>query len=140
MPSPAGHDAPAHLVTGGDNRLTLLRGGATATAVLAVATSGWSPVVQALVFTAALGCLAVAEWRQRSIPGREFILHPSGRATLDGVSVELLPSAWLTRYYTVIHVRTGHRRLRLLVSSSRQARGEYRKLLTWMRWQPWNSH
>jgi hypothetical protein len=127
-----GHDAPLRLVTGADRRLARL---ARLTAVaglsailLADATPAWKALLTALL-TATWSRL---ENLEAHAPGVPLVVLPDGRGRLGGTEIRIEPRYWYSRWYCVLACEGSGRR-RLLVSASRQERGEYRKLLGWMR-------
>ena len=86
-----------------------------------------------------VGSLAAVEWRQRESPKRDIVLFRDGRSEFDGQPALLQPAAWLSSRYAVIRLRVGRRQYRCMISATRQEAGEYRKLLAWMRLQPWKT-
>jgi hypothetical protein len=140
MPFAGEHDAPLHLLTGVDPLLTLLWRLLALLGTVALLTETgsdpWFRFALLMVFSAALAGL---EWRQARAPSRRVVIFPDGRCEIDGNPGILAPAAWLSRRYCVLGCRCGRRSRRLLISASRQKSGEYRKLLGWMRLQPWDT-
>ncbi len=137
MRSPAGTEAPLRLVCGSDLRLRRLRW------LLAAVGTGAILLTSLPTFyrlTLALCPLILVLWiGQRGYTACRLELKSDGQCQLDGKAGTLSPDAWLSRYYAVLRVRVDMQTHSLLISASRQANGEYRKLLGWMRLQPWTS-
>ncbi len=139
MPSPAAPEAPLRLRTGGDRFLRGLRRGLAVLAAMAIAFSLWPLPARSLGAASVLFMAAFVEWRDRRQPERRVVLQPDFRARVDGASATLLGDPWVTRRYAVLTLEHAGRRRRFLISASRQERGEYRKLLAWIRLRPWTS-
>ena len=139
MPSAGEHDAPLRLTTGADRGLAVAWRILAALAVLAALLNdlplAWRFGLLGLVAAA----LAALEWRQRRSPDQHIVLFRDGRGELDGQAALLQPTAWISGRYAVIRLEAGNRRHRCLISATRQEASEYRKLLAWMRLQPWKS-
>ena len=137
MPSAGEHDAPLRLLTGADRPLVMAWRALAALAALAALSADHPPLWRLAMLVLVAASLASVEWRQRRSPERNIILFRDGRGEFDGQSALLQPAAWLSSRYAVIRLQVGRRQHRCLISATRQETGEYRKLLAWMRLQPW---
>lgn len=139
MPFAGEHEAPLRLLTGADPLLAYLwRVLAVLGAVALLMDSGSNPMLRLALLLGEATALTALEWRQARTPSETLLIFPDGRCELGGSPGILAPTAWLSSRYCVLGYRCASRGRRLLVSAARQEYGEYRKLLGWMRLQPWD--
>jgi hypothetical protein len=139
MPSAGEHNAPLRLITGADRQLIAAWRILAVLAVVAILLDNNPLLWRVGLLAVLIGALAMVEWRQRRSRSRHLVLFRDRRCELDGQPALLEPAAWLISRYAVLRLDTGDRLHRCLISATRQDPGEYRKLLAWMRLQPWNS-
>jgi len=139
MPSAGEHDAPLRLTTGADGQLAAGWRSVAALAALAILLMDHPVLLRAALLAALAGTLVLVERGHRRSAGRRVVILRDRRCQLDGEAALLLAAAWLSNRYALIRARDARRQRHLLISATRQEPGEYRKLLAWMRLQPWNS-
>lgn len=138
MPSDGEHDAPLRLSCGADALLATAWRLLYVSALVAGIFSGWPASWKTLFLAACAVCWWMTERSQLAADGQALVLGPDGNLQLGERRGRLLESAWLTSRWAVLQAEVAGSRERLLVSRARQAEGEYRKLLAWMRWRRWD--
>jgi hypothetical protein len=132
------HDAPVSVVTGGDLLLIWLQRAVALLGLLAILLAPWASSWKLGLMLAFCVAVLTFERAMRQRPDHLLELTRTGRCQLDGSPGELDHRAWLSSRYAVVRLRSAGHMRHLLISASKQADGEYRKLLAWMRLRPWD--
>jgi hypothetical protein len=137
VPFSGEYEQPLDLSGGEDALLTSVTWLMAATAVGLLGCGGWAAEIKLVL---ALVIIAILRLRPEQGPEENRIqVRPDGASDRAGIHGRVLPTAWVSNRYTVVRLGEERRIRPFLICASRQAPGEYRKLLACLRLGRWRS-